>query len=203
MRGSADVGLNAGNIAVGFRTVWVSVANEVARINPSKDALLRTVRLGDAQGTIAGAGEIAVGDRSMWATTDRALYEIDPFTGRVIGSTQITGSTGMTVGDGTVWIVDDFSGTLTAFDESNGDVRESVAIPGSLDAVASGGGSVWVTPNYDAETNTVWDFTGKAVSGSLAGKQLQKVALLKDYWFDWKLYHPDSSVYQLGARLTP
>ncbi len=55
----------------------------------------------------------------------------------------------------------------------------------------------------DAETGTVWDFSGKAISGQLTGRQLQKVALLKDFWFDWKLYHPDTSVYQLGARLTP
>jgi protein kinase-like protein len=144
VRGSADVGINAGNIAVGFRTVWVSVADEVARINPSTNALLRAVRLEDPLGTIAGAGEIAVGDKSMWATTDQALYRIDPFTGRVIGSTEITGSTGMAAGDGTVWIVDDFSGTLTAFDESDGDVRDSIGIPGSLDDVAVGGGSVWV-----------------------------------------------------------
>jgi hypothetical protein len=53
----------------------------------------------------------------------------------------------------------------------------------------------------DAETNTVWDFSGKAVSGPLAGQQLAKIALLKDYWFDWKLYHPDTAVYSLGARL--
>lgn len=53
----------------------------------------------------------------------------------------------------------------------------------------------------DAETNSVWDFSGKAVSGPLAGQQLAKVALLKDYWFDWKLYHPETAVYSLGARL--
>ena len=52
----------------------------------------------------------------------------------------------------------------------------------------------------DAETNTVWDFSGKAISGPLAGQQLAKVALLKDYWFDWKLYHPDTAVYSLGTR---
>lgn len=164
VRGTADVGPTAGNIAVGFRTVWVSVETEVERINPSTDALLPTVRLEDAQGTIVGAGEIAAGDKSMWATTDQALYEIDPFTGRVIGSTEITGSTGMAAGDGTVWIVDDFSGTLTAFDESTGEVRDSIEIPGSLDAVAVGGGSVWVLDTeaglvsvVDPDTLTVVD----------------------------------------------
>ncbi len=47
----------------------------------------------------------------------------------------------------------------------------------------------------DAETGSTWDFSGKAISGALAGKQLRKISVLKDYWFDWKLYHPDTSVY--------
>jgi hypothetical protein len=50
----------------------------------------------------------------------------------------------------------------------------------------------------DAETGSTWDFSGKAISGALAGKQLRKIAVLKDYWFDWKLYHPDTSVYATG-----
>jgi hypothetical protein len=52
----------------------------------------------------------------------------------------------------------------------------------------------------DAETATTWDFTGKAVSGPLAGKQLKKIMALKDYWFDWKIYHSDTKVYTLGER---
>ncbi len=51
----------------------------------------------------------------------------------------------------------------------------------------------------DAETATVWDFSGKGVSGALAGKQLKSVQVLKDYWFDWKIYHPDTFAYTLGA----
>src|SRR5581483_909604 len=53
----------------------------------------------------------------------------------------------------------------------------------------------------DAETGTTWDFSGKAVTGPLAGKRLRKVAVLKDYWFDWKIYHPDTGAYTLGSRL--
>jgi uncharacterized protein DUF3179 len=52
----------------------------------------------------------------------------------------------------------------------------------------------------DAETASEWDFSGKAVSGPLAGKQLKKVALLNDYWFDWKAYNPGTTLYQLGNR---
>jgi hypothetical protein len=52
----------------------------------------------------------------------------------------------------------------------------------------------------DAETGSEWDFSGRATTGPLAGKQLTKVAVLNDYWFDWKAYHPDTAVYQLGER---
>ena len=52
----------------------------------------------------------------------------------------------------------------------------------------------------DAETGSEWDFTGKAISGTLSGKQLKKVPLLNDYWFDWKTYNPQTTIYQLGNR---
>jgi hypothetical protein len=52
----------------------------------------------------------------------------------------------------------------------------------------------------DAETGSEWDFTGKAVTGPLAGRQLKKIALLPDYWFDWKTYHPKTFIYELGNR---
>jgi hypothetical protein len=52
----------------------------------------------------------------------------------------------------------------------------------------------------DAETGSEWDFTGKAVSGPLTGKQLQKIVVLNDYWFDWKGYNSNTSVYDLGSR---
>ena len=52
----------------------------------------------------------------------------------------------------------------------------------------------------DAETGSEWDFSGKAVSGPLSGKQLTKVPVLNDYWFDWKAYNPTTTIYQLGNR---
>jgi len=52
----------------------------------------------------------------------------------------------------------------------------------------------------DAETGSEWNFTGKAISGSFSGQQLKQVPVLLDYWFDWKNYHPKTSVYELGSR---
>ena len=52
----------------------------------------------------------------------------------------------------------------------------------------------------DAETGSEWDFTGAATAGPLAGRQLRKIHALKDYWFDWKTYNPETAVYLLGER---
>ena len=52
----------------------------------------------------------------------------------------------------------------------------------------------------DAETSSTWNFEGKATSGPLAGRELKKVFVLEDYWFDWRIYHPDTAVYDIGPR---
>ena len=50
----------------------------------------------------------------------------------------------------------------------------------------------------DAETGSTWNFEGKATGGPLVGRQLKKVFVLEDYWFDWRLYHPDTRIYDLN-----
>ena len=52
----------------------------------------------------------------------------------------------------------------------------------------------------DSQTGSEWDFSGKAISGSFAGRQLVRVSFLNDYWFDWKAYNPKTTVYDLGGR---
>jgi len=52
----------------------------------------------------------------------------------------------------------------------------------------------------DAETGSTWNFEGKAIAGPLTGRQLKKVFVLEDYWFDWRHYHPDTAVYAIGPR---
>jgi uncharacterized protein DUF3179 len=47
----------------------------------------------------------------------------------------------------------------------------------------------------DSDTGSRWDFAGKALGGPMAGRRLKKITALKDFWFDWKIYHPDTAVY--------
>jgi hypothetical protein len=49
----------------------------------------------------------------------------------------------------------------------------------------------------DAETGSTWDFSGKAIKGELTGSQLNRVTALKDYWFDWQTYNPETQLYSL------
>jgi hypothetical protein len=48
----------------------------------------------------------------------------------------------------------------------------------------------------DAETGSEWNFNGCAVRGSRAGTCLKAVDALKDYWFDWRNYHPDTTIFR-------
>jgi Protein of unknown function (DUF3179) len=48
----------------------------------------------------------------------------------------------------------------------------------------------------DTATASEWNFQGCAVSGAAQGKCLDRVPALKDYWFDWRNYHPDTGIYK-------
>ena len=52
----------------------------------------------------------------------------------------------------------------------------------------------------DAQSGSKWNFSGLCVEGSSKGKQLKQLPMLKDYWFDWKGYHPGTTIYTPGMR---
>jgi hypothetical protein len=48
----------------------------------------------------------------------------------------------------------------------------------------------------DTTTASEWNFQGCAVSGPSLGKCLDRIPALKDYWFDWRNYHPATTIYK-------
>jgi len=48
----------------------------------------------------------------------------------------------------------------------------------------------------DNATASEWNFQGCATSGEARGKCLEQVPALKDYWFDWRNYHAETTVYR-------
>ena len=47
----------------------------------------------------------------------------------------------------------------------------------------------------DAATGSEWNFQGCAVSGKVKGVCLERIPMLKDYWFDWRNYNPKTTIY--------
>ena len=45
------------------------------------------------------------------------------------------------------------------------------------------------------DLGTVWDFSGRAVSGPLAGRRLTYVPAFVTEWYGWSAYHPGTSIY--------
>jgi hypothetical protein len=48
----------------------------------------------------------------------------------------------------------------------------------------------------DTATASQWNFQGCATSGPAQGKCLARIPALKDYWFDWRNYHPETTIYK-------
>ena len=48
----------------------------------------------------------------------------------------------------------------------------------------------------DSENGSEWNFKGCAVTGLSSGKCLTALPAIKDYWFDWRNYHPETTVYK-------
>jgi len=48
----------------------------------------------------------------------------------------------------------------------------------------------------DDQTGSEWDVFGQAVSGELAGTQLEPVVSVNHFWFSWAAFKPDTRVFQ-------
>jgi len=68
------------------------------------------------------------------------------------------------------------------------------ASAGSAGVGPAAGKNDWIL--LDAATGSQWNFQGCAVSGPAQGKCLARVAALKDFWFDWRNYHPTTTIYK-------
>jgi hypothetical protein len=52
----------------------------------------------------------------------------------------------------------------------------------------------------DTATGSRWNFKGCAIEGKLRGRCLDVLPVMKDFWFDWRNYHPATTVYTGAGR---
>jgi hypothetical protein len=74
---------------------------------------------------------------------------------------------------------------------NSADAKADASSPKPVTAAAP---KPWIL--LDTATASEWNFQGCAISGPSLGKCLDRVPALKDYWFDWRNYHPQTTVYK-------
>jgi hypothetical protein len=47
----------------------------------------------------------------------------------------------------------------------------------------------------DMQTSSTWNFEGEAIEGEMKGKQLTRLPFDEGFWFEWVVFHPDTSLY--------
>lgn len=63
-----------------------------------------------------------------------------------------------------------------------------------LELFRKSGSEEWVL--VDSSSGSEWNFQGCATAGPVKGQCLERLFALKDYWFDWRNYHPATGVYR-------
>jgi hypothetical protein len=55
----------------------------------------------------------------------------------------------------------------------------------------------------DKQTNSLWNFEGKAISGQMKGKQLVRLPFDEGFWFEWVAFHPKTELYKGSTSTKP
>ena len=74
------------------------------------------------------------------------------------------------------------------------DPKAGASSPAAAAAPTAAPPKPWIL--LDTTTASEWNFQGCAISGPALGKCLDRVPALKDYWFDWRNYHPNTTIYK-------
>ena len=53
----------------------------------------------------------------------------------------------------------------------------------------------------DALTGSEWNFQGCAIAEKLKGVCLDHIDVIQDYWFDWRNYNPETTVYGIKQKI--
>ena len=68
------------------------------------------------------------------------------------------------------------------------------AVAANSSSTAATSSQTWAL--LDTTTASEWNFQGCAVAGPAQGKCLERVPALKDYWFDWRNYNVNTTIYK-------
>lgn len=134
-------------VAIGVAAVWISNAdtNSVARIDPAKNAVVKTVTVGRRP-----CSGLAVGFGAVWSPscTDKRLDRVGEQSGALethIPTTVGDSEGGIAAGEGAVWVVADRHGNLQRIDPALNEIAGSVELAEGSFVPVVGAGAVWVS----------------------------------------------------------
>lgn len=91
--------------------------------------------------------------------------------------------TASAMGDSVIATADDIGATGVFIPEADGQVLTFISEDGLI---------------TDEQTGSVWNITGLAVEGELAGAQLERSISTDHFWFSWAAFFPDTEIYGLS-----
>lgn len=78
--------------------------------------------------------------------------------------------------------------------EANAGIAYSRNLDGEIASFERAPGTSFMAA--DSVTGALWDFSGRSVSGELAGSSLDFVTSYLSEWYGWSAYHPDTTIYE-------
>ena len=100
--------------------------------------------------------------------------------------------------DGTDLVVFWQPGVSSALDKASISSGEDVGAVDVFSRVLEGQTLTFSFENgtiVDDQTGSQWDVLGQAISGELAGEQLDQLIAINHFWFSWAAFKPDTRVY--------
>jgi hypothetical protein len=88
------------------------------------------------------------------------------------------------------------AGTAPGRDDAAGSAGPAGRGEASTAAAVPGAPRRWI----DGTSGSEWDFQGRAVAGPWQGRQLRPLPAMQDYWYDWRRYHPRTTLYTFHDR---
>ncbi|MGZ4320060.1 MAG: ABC transporter substrate-binding protein [Gaiellaceae bacterium] len=125
---------------VGDGSVWVALANEVIRIDPSSLRVVKSI-------PVPSADLLAFGDGNLWVgqSNESKISEIDPSLNEVVRTRKLRDWVGsVTVGGGSVWATVTPDDTVWQFDDGNGSFERTYDVGHGAGASAWFDGGLWV-----------------------------------------------------------
>ncbi len=91
------------------------------------------------------------------------------------------------------------AGTASALDAATVAGGRDVGSAAAYSRVVDGKELQFVLRNgqiVDQETGSTWNLNGQAISGEMAGQQLEPVVAINHFWFSWAAFKPETRIYQ-------